>query len=400
MSKVIGEGSYGCVHKPSLICKTKKMNYENKISKIMTKKHLNDEIREYKKIKKVDKHHDIHLGTPSTCVPDKKNAKYVDQCDNFNGNEMNKYMLMILSDGGQNLEEFARSCNKLRSTRSNKKMMQNFWVECHRLLYGIYLMQQHGVMHHDLKPQNIVYNAKKNRINFIDFGLMIDKDIVLKDIRDSRYSLAIPFWYFPFEFMFLNKNTFLRAAALNDNNISKNEIMEKLSQNQDALKYMKMFYDNTINDTKFINKNNNDFYSTVVSIKMNNYEDFVNKSLDTIDIYGTGMAMLYVLRRTSHLIDTKLYNEFHELFLQMITASLDKRLTIDILLSKYEDIIIKHKLLNKMYFENHKLKPIKINKLNNKIKNTTISLKEKKRLTVSPIYNKTRRNIKRSQIAL
>ena len=71
MSKVIGEGSYGCVHKPSLICKTKKMNYENKISKIMTKKHLNDEIREYKKIKKVDKHHDIHLGTPSTCVPDK-----------------------------------------------------------------------------------------------------------------------------------------------------------------------------------------------------------------------------------------------------------------------------------------------------------------------------------------
>ena len=24
-------------------------------------------------------------------------------------------------------------------------MMQNFWVECHRLLYGIYLMQQHGV---------------------------------------------------------------------------------------------------------------------------------------------------------------------------------------------------------------------------------------------------------------
>ena len=32
------------------------------------------------------------------------------------------------------------------------------------------------------------------------------------------------------------------------------------------------------------------------------------------------------------LIDTKLYNEFHELFLQTITASLEKRLTIDILL--------------------------------------------------------------------
>ena len=37
---------------------------------------------------------------------------------------------------------------------------------------------------------------------------------------------------------------------------------------------------------------------------------------------------------------TKLCNEFHELFLQTITASLEKRLTIDILLSKYEDIMI------------------------------------------------------------
>lgn len=400
MSKVIGEGSYGCVHKPSLTCKSKKMNYENKISKIMTKKHLNDEIREYKKVKKVDKHDDIHLGTPSTCAPDKKNSKYVDQCDNFSGDELNKYMLLVLPDGGVNLEEFAISCKKIRATRLNKKMMQNFWIECHRLLYGIYLMQQHGVIHHDLKPQNIVYNSKKNRINFIDFGLMIDKDIVLKDINDSKYSLAIPFWYFPFEFMFLNKNSFLKAAELNENKVTKNEIMEKLSHNKDVMKYMKMFYDNTINETKFINKNNNDFYSSFSLIKRNNYEDFVNKSLDTIDIYGTGMAMLYVLRSSSHLIDTKLYNEFHELFLQMITASLDKRLTIDILLSKYEDIIIKHNLLDKMYFENHKLKPLKINNLNMKIKNTTISLRDKKRLKVSPSYNKTKRNIKRFQIAL
>ena len=376
------------------------MNYENKISKIMTKKHLNDEIREYKKVKKVDKHDDIHLGTPSTCAPDKKNAKYVDQCDNFNGDEINKYMLLVLPDGGVNLEEFAINCKKLRATRANKKMMKNFWVECHRLLYGIYLMQQNGVIHHDLKPQNIVYNVEKNRVNFIDFGLMIDKDVVLKDINDSKYSLAIPFWYFPFEFMFLNKNSFLKAAELNENNIAKNEIMEKLSHNKDVMKYMKMFYDNTINETKFINKNNNDFYSSFSSIKRNNYEDFVNKSLDTIDIYGTGMAMLYVLRRSSHLIDTKLYNEFHELFLQMITASLDKRLTIDILLSKYEDIIIKNNLLDKMYFENHKLKPLKINKLNTKIKNTTISLRDKKRLKISPLYNKTRRNIKRYQVAL
>jgi hypothetical protein len=32
-SKVIGEGSYGCVMKPSLPCKNKTISYKNKISK-------------------------------------------------------------------------------------------------------------------------------------------------------------------------------------------------------------------------------------------------------------------------------------------------------------------------------------------------------------------------------
>ena len=77
--------------------------------------------------------------------------------------------------------------------------------------------------------------------------------------------------------------------------------------------------------------------------------------------------------------------------------SFNNKLKLDgIILSKYEDILIKNNLLNKMHFENHKLKPTKINKLNMKIKNTNISLKEKKRLSPSPFYNKTRRNIKRS----
>ena len=35
--KVIGEGTYGCVHKPSLKCETTQqdINYDNKISKLL-----------------------------------------------------------------------------------------------------------------------------------------------------------------------------------------------------------------------------------------------------------------------------------------------------------------------------------------------------------------------------
>ena len=32
--EVIGEGSYGCVHRPSLECNRENINYKNKVSKI------------------------------------------------------------------------------------------------------------------------------------------------------------------------------------------------------------------------------------------------------------------------------------------------------------------------------------------------------------------------------
>ena len=50
ISNVIGEGTYGCVHKPSLKCKKKRINYDNKISKVMKTKEANIELKEYKNI--------------------------------------------------------------------------------------------------------------------------------------------------------------------------------------------------------------------------------------------------------------------------------------------------------------------------------------------------------------
>ena len=394
MSEVIGEGSYGCVHRPSLKCKKKKIDYENKISKILTKKHLNDEMKEYKQIKKIDKRNEIHLGTPTTCVPSKVNKSDIDKCDNFISDEIDNYGLMILPDGGKDLEYFASSCRNLKNTRSNTKMIHKFWIECHRLLYGIYLMQKKGYIHHDLKAQNIVYNDKENRINFIDFGLMIDKASVVKELNESKYSLATPFWYFPFEFMFLNKKTFLNASLINEKTaISKEKLFEKLEKNPQFAKYRKMFYDNTVNTDKFITKNDDDFYSMFLSIKESEYDNFIEKSLNTIDIYGTGMGLLYVLRRSSHLINKDFFKELYNLFLNMITASLDKRLTIDIALSKYEELLEKYKILDKtLTFKDHKLQTSKkSNTVTNITKKIKISKEEKKKLLKPPVYNKTKK---------
>ena len=45
-SKVVGEGTYGCVVEPAIECK-KPENYENKVSKEMKKKDALEELKEY-----------------------------------------------------------------------------------------------------------------------------------------------------------------------------------------------------------------------------------------------------------------------------------------------------------------------------------------------------------------
>jgi len=68
-SDVVGEGSYGCVHKPALFCgnKTYASQSADKISKIMTKKHASKEMKEYVLIENADRALNYYLGKPTEC---------------------------------------------------------------------------------------------------------------------------------------------------------------------------------------------------------------------------------------------------------------------------------------------------------------------------------------------
>ena len=56
-SKVVGEGTFGCVLKPPLLCDSKstltKKDYNNRISKIMYSKHAINEEKEYSSINNI-----------------------------------------------------------------------------------------------------------------------------------------------------------------------------------------------------------------------------------------------------------------------------------------------------------------------------------------------------------
>ena len=93
------------------------------------------------------------------------------------------------------------------------------------------------------------------------------------------------------------------------------------------------------------------------------HEDFSRKFFNTADIYGAGIALLYVLKCGRHLVatsDTLVHNfqiNAENLFYMMVTPDLSKRIEIDELLNSYENILIASGIVGKhgKYFLNHEL---------------------------------------------
>ena len=217
-ANVIGEGEYGCVHKPSLKCKQKKLNgkvidYSNRVSKVLVKKEAIKEMSEYVLIKNIDKNNEYYLGEPINCAvkEDNYNIQSIRKCKNLNIIEdelSSDYSLMIMKDGGINLHEYYKIVKKLLKTPENQEKMEKFWIEAHRMIKGIKAFLNNGFIHHDMKPQNIVYNEKDNRLNFIDFGMVQNKQNIIEKANKSGYELSMPWWSYPPEMNYLNKTNY------------------------------------------------------------------------------------------------------------------------------------------------------------------------------------------------
>lgn len=395
MNEVIGEGTYGCVHKPSLKCKYKKnIDYDGKISKIMEKEEATNELLEYKKIKRADKHKDFYLGKPLDCNPKKtkKSMKAIDKCNDFKGKNIDDYKLLIMNDGGLSLEHFGE---KIKKGEKTLKDIEMFFIEAHRLLYGLLQMKEYGLIHHDLKPQNIVYNCDKNRINFIDFGMMTEVNEVVDDAKNNNYSLGIPYWYFPIESMFVNKVNYTKMANFPTSSAKLAYINKLLKMNfSDISLHRNYFYKYVKNESFTSDHNEKNFLKSLSQLQHNNYELFVNKFVNTFDIYGVGLSLMFILNKSKSVLSSNmdLYNKLQELFKNMITGDFFNRYEIEEVISSYEDIL-EETILKKygFQFENNKLKKRKttidtiFNSISKTINSIRLSKSDEKSLKTNPV---------------
>jgi len=391
---VIGEGTYGCIHKPSLKCKNKNLKYSKKISKILLKKNAKKEMDEYDILSKIDKKHAYYLGNPILCEPaeNEYNIESIKKCETFkkNNNEnINDNELMVMNDGGVNLEVFADQMHERTNSSENTKKMELFWIEFHRVLMGIQLFLKNGIVHFDMKPQNIVYNEAKNRINIIDFGLMRKMDKAINDSMNSDNFLGIYHWSYPFECNFYNKSIFDEFAKLSSENKAKYQmkIIDKLNKKNKTVSSFRNFFSFVINQydsedmqSRMIHQYMDGFLNCITT-QLNEYETFLKRSLETVDVYGVGIAIAYVNNMTKHLVDEDFSNDLGDLSFQMTNSNLSDRYTVEKSIQRFEEILKSHTITQKhnVNFKNNKLIKTKANKKNIKLNPNAIILSKYQR---------------------
>lgn len=382
--EVVGEGTYGCVHRPSLRCENKEdIDYSGKISKLGKKRHINEEIAEYDTIANIDKTNFFYTGKPDSCRPmrDPPTLAAIDKCRDFKAKKIAKYKLLVMKDGGENLEDYVNSfLSRRMETPMARNKIEKFWIEAQRMFLGVVRFLDAGIVHHDLKHKNIVYNESQNRINFIDFGLMTKANIIEDESRKSKYGFSIRHWSFPPELYFIDYKKYIKFAKT-DATIPKNPkgstiqpkktprqkaFAEFLNELKDPKSNLNTFF--AITDPYFaeqksesftIQKHTSEYYRMVMNVlQKSNYSEFLKKSISTIDSYGLAISFMFVLNKTRHLLDEPTANDLYNLFYDMLNFNVMERVGAADALSRYEDILQNRGILAKynVSFENHELK--------------------------------------------
>ena len=338
----------------------------------MTVKHAEKELSEYDIIANIDKNTDYYLGKPAECSPEKSdyNVMAIEKCKYKKRimDDLDDTKLLIMNDGGLNLEKFAEKTKRTYS--ENKKaggeIMETFWLEFHRVFLGIKSFLDHGIMHYDMKPQNIVYNEETHRMNLIDFGLTRTVESVMQSSQASTNGMGHYHWSFPFETNFHNKSVYEIMAGWEKE--SKNNYYARMlnhiasdSTDTNTLAFRNFFshiLDFHPKREALFDKYMKAFYANLVEIKVENYDAFLKKSLETFDSYGTAISIAVVVGLTRKFIPNKFAKELDDLVWNMTNPLVSQRFSLEQSMQRFEEILLAHVLPQRnMHFENHSLVP-------------------------------------------
>ncbi len=389
--KVVGEGAYGCVHAPSLPCKKQiNIDYGNYVSKLMTKKNAIKELNEFLVISKLDNTNQYHLGKPILCEPlltSPTVQKAISKCKKMGSKDSSLLDLLIIKNGGYNLKEFCDSQNLFSKyiEINPKEQVRLFWVGIHNLFRGLHFFNKNGIVHYDLKPQNILFDPVQRKFVYIDFGLARKRSKIIAESENDDNFLGDFHWSYPLDNAFINKTMFDHYVEIDDKRRFNKEFLtmfltydnkntfdldiEHIDGYQSFFRFINLSRDdlNISEKTKMIEA----FLKAFDTEKHTTYHSFLNKVVRKIDIYGLGFTIKFVLNHfySLELVSKDFYNKVTKLCESMYDFDFNRRASsTEQLIRDYENILKETGFLSNKHIIKHQLKLTPFRKTHKKYK--------------------------------
>ena len=330
---IIGHGTYGCIYKPPIKCaaktaKTRRINYANKIAKLLTKKSANIEYEEYSIISKIDPTNKYHLGKPVLCEADAADLKKQTDAHPCKKYEEEKdkqdFRLLIMEYGGIELDTYIKTPSALKT---------RFWKKVRNLLDGAELFAKHGLTHRDIKLNNILMNPKSQNLIYIDFGLSRTMTDLKKDILNGTKKTHFH-WIYPFENGLIEdvpniiKMTDVQFDAYYKK-LVKNLLVDTSSESSKNVNELFALKDNRLAPLNQ-SKKETMIYDAIDSVRqIGNADTIVETMVKSIDTFSLGLTLNKILNAfyDANKIADAFYKEMHALFAQMTNFNMKERLT-------------------------------------------------------------------------
>ena len=202
--KFIGEGPYGCGFSPALKCVGQPRKEGPYLSKMITDKHeAETEFAISEIITRVDPTRKYFLTAESMCEHDQSDIKPENESKKCKKFPLKGPTYLISYEmGGDNLSKLKIPAN----------LYPEFFIGLIGLIEGLVHLHSRGIVHLDIKPDNIVgkFHEDRYKIRYIDFGLSREIATLTANSDHVRmirnFNLETPYPYYPFDTIMSSSN--------------------------------------------------------------------------------------------------------------------------------------------------------------------------------------------------
>jgi len=332
MSKLLSQGGFGCVYYPGIRCDGKTDPRKNIVTKLQRRDfNADNEIKIGKLVRKIPNYRLFYLPVIKSCPVSLREVdkSIVSECKIVSENDKLKYVLMEIPYVSN-----SPFFDILSDVSVGKKRLILSITESFRfLLDAIGYLLDDGIVHFDIKGENILYNTTSNEPQLIDFGISIPiNKINNKNIKDYFYVYAPDYYIWPLEVHIINFLLHETDGDLTPENAL--SIATLYTKSNKALKifspnFIEMYFENCEKVIEqYIGKPRKETINTLIKM----HKTWDNYALSVMYL----KAFRYLFSEGFH--RNPMIIHFSQILLLNISPDSDKRLSIDETKNKFNDI--------------------------------------------------------------